>query len=130
MDTPVNEFNFTRLERVLFGPGKVSSLGGELERRGLSRAVVVTGKTLGHSPLLAKVTESLGSRCAAIFAGARQHVPGSAVQDLLSEIERTNADTVVSFGGGSPIDSAKVASYALLTGWIRDSPQRQHPSRS
>ena len=47
MSAPVGEFFFTKLEKVIFGPGKIDALGKELERRGLARAVVVTGKTLG-----------------------------------------------------------------------------------
>ena len=35
---------------------------------------------------------------------------------MLAEIERLNADRIVSFGGGSPIDSSKVAAYAVLNG--------------
>ena len=116
MDAPFGEFNFTRLERVIFGIGKVESLGRELERRGLSRAVIVTGKTLGGSKLLDKVTGALGARCAAVFKGSRQHVPLSTVRGLVEEIKRVNADCLVSFGGGSPIDTAKVAASAILTG--------------
>lgn len=116
MDAPSGEFNFTRLERVIFGPGKVEMLGRELERRGLSRAVVVTGKTLGRSKLLDKVNGALGSRCAAVFKGSQQHVPLSTVRALTEEIRRVNADCLVSFGGGSPIDTAKVAASTILTG--------------
>jgi len=116
VEAPNGEFNFTRLERVIFGPGKVDALGRELERRGLKRAVVVTGKTLGKSKLLDKVTESLGSRCAAVYKGARQHVPLSTVRELVAEMKRVDADCLVSFGGGSPIDTAKVAAAAILTG--------------
>jgi alcohol dehydrogenase class IV len=116
VNAPVGEFSLTRLERVISGPGKVEALGGELERRKLSRAVVVTGKTLGASALLARVTGALGARCAAVFTGARQHVPASAVRELLKEIERVNADCVVSFGGGSPIDASKAAIHSVLTG--------------
>lgn len=116
MDAPVGEFNLSRLERVISGPGKIDALGHELERRDLQRALVVTGKTLGGSPLLAKVTGALGSRCVGVFTGARQHVPISAVRELLAEVERVDADCLVSFGGGSPIDSSKVVAYAVLNG--------------
>jgi hypothetical protein len=43
------EFTFTRLERIAFGPGKITTLGAELERMGATRALVATGKTLGAS---------------------------------------------------------------------------------
>jgi len=115
-NAPAGEFNLTRLERVISGPGKVEELGVELERRKLSRAIVVTGKTLGASSLLRRVTGALGTRCAGVFTGVRQHVPASPVNELLGVIERANADCAVSFGGGSPIDSSKVAIYAVLTG--------------
>jgi alcohol dehydrogenase class IV len=116
VEAPSGEFNFTRLERVIFGPGKVAELGRELERRGLSRAVVVTGKTLGGSKLLDQVTGALGGRCAAVFKNSQQHVPIATVRELVDEIKRAEADCLVSFGGGSPIDTAKVAASAVLTG--------------
>ena len=111
---PNVDFNLSLLERVISGPGKADSLGKELEHRGLTRAVVVTGKTLGNSALLDRITGALGSRCAAVFKRARQHVPRSTTVELQAEIERVNADGLVSFGGGSPIDTAKVAAHGLL----------------
>ncbi len=110
----VADFDLSKLERVLSGPGKVAEVGAELERRGLRRTIVVTGKTLGGSALLGKVTSAAGSRCAGVFKGARQHVPRSSVSELEALIERLDADCLVSFGGGSPIDTCKVASYAFL----------------
>ena len=115
MNAPNAEFTLSKLERVISGPGKVATLGEELERRGLQRAIVVTGKSLGNSLLLAQVTGAVGSRCAAVFKGARQHVPRSAVGELEAEIARVDADSLISFGGGSPIDTCKVASFAFLT---------------
>ena len=84
----------------------------DLERRGLSRALVVT--TLAGFPCSIVVTAAMGSRCAGVFGGIVQHVPRGTVNALEAEIERVNADCLVSFGGGSPIDSAKVAIYGLL----------------
>ena len=108
------DFSLSKLERVMSGPGKVDALGEELERRGLQRAIVVTGKTLGASRLLDRVTTAAGSRYAAVFKGARQHVPRSTVNQLEALIEQRDADSLVSFGGGSPIDTCKVASHAFL----------------
>lgn len=102
----------SRLERVIYGPGKIKELGAEAERRGLARVLVVT--TRGCVPILDQVTGALGSRCAGVFTGIVQHVPRGIVNALEAEIERLNADGLVSFGGGSPIDSCKVAMYGLL----------------
>ncbi|HKV53236.1 MAG TPA: iron-containing alcohol dehydrogenase [Candidatus Binataceae bacterium] len=116
MEAPNGEYNYTRLERVIFGPGKVEVLAHELDRRGLKRGVVITGKTLGASKLLDKVTGALGSRCAAVYKGAQQHVPLRTVRELVDEIKRVEGDCLISFGGGSPIDTAKVAAEAILNG--------------
>jgi len=116
VSAPEGEFLFTRLEKVVFGPGKIADLGPELERRGCERAVVVTGRSLGASPLLDRVTGSMGDRCAGIFAGAAQHVPSRTVRDLTTELIRLDADAVISFGGGSPIDTAKVAAASVMNG--------------
>lgn len=116
MEAPNGEFNFTRLERVIFGPGKVAALPNELDRRGLKRAVVVTGKTLGASVLLDQITAALGSRCLTVYKGAQQHVPLRTIRELVNNIKRADADCLISFGGGSPIDTAKVAAASILTG--------------
>ena len=116
MDAPAGEFNFARLEKVIFGPGKIAELGPELERRGLKRAVIVTGKSLGRSHALGAVTSAAGGELAGVFDGAAQHVPSHTVRALTAELTRTGADAVISFGGGSPIDTAKVAIASVLNG--------------
>ncbi len=114
MPTDSREFNLSGLERVVSGAGSVERLSHELERRGLERAVVVTGRTLGASALLGRVTGPLGPRCAAVFKDARQHVPSCAVAKVAALLQEHDADTVISFGGGSPIDTAKAAIYSVI----------------
>jgi alcohol dehydrogenase class IV len=114
VQAPTGEFNLTRLERVIYGPGKIAVLKDEMERRGLKRAVVVTTDVVAALPVLKKVTDALGPYCASVFAGIVQHVPRGTVNELQKEIERADADSLVSLGGGSPIDSTKVAMYGLL----------------
>jgi alcohol dehydrogenase class IV len=111
---PTGEFNLSRLERVIYGPGKIVALKDEMERRGLKRAMVVTTDVVAKLPILNDVTGALGQHCAGVFAGIIQHVPRGTVNDLQKEILRLDADSLISFGGGSPIDSTKVAIYGLL----------------
>lgn len=115
IQAPVGEFNLSRLERVIYGPGKIAALKDEMEKRGLHRALVVTTDVVAALPILNEVTGALGSRCAGVFAGVVMHVPRKTTELLQQEIERVDADCLVSFGGGSPIDSSKVASYGLLS---------------
>jgi len=76
--------------------------------------VIVTGRTLGASAHLASLTRTIGDRCVSVFTGAHQHVPSSSVVELGRVIERERADGLISFGGGSPIDTAKAAVFAML----------------
>ena len=76
----------------------------------------MTGKTLGRSKLLDKVTAAAGARLAGVFKGASQHVPSHTVVALVEEYRRAGADCMVSFGGGSPIDTVKVAAKRILEG--------------
>jgi alcohol dehydrogenase class IV len=117
----VGEFQLPRLERVVSGPGAVDRLGEELDRYGVTRAVVVTGRTLSASSLLTDIARPLAGRCVAVFAGSRQHVPSCSVADLVRLVEKKRADGLVSVGGGSPIDTAKMAVHALLTAGERRS---------
>src|SRR5579862_5547995 len=114
LDKTAGEYHFTRLETVVFGAGKTESLGRELSRRGAGRALIVTGKTLGRSKLLDKVKSAAGPALAGVFTGAAQHVPSKTVAELVAEARRVDADAMVSFGGGSPIDTVKNAAMALM----------------
>jgi alcohol dehydrogenase class IV len=116
MEPTAGEYNFTRLESVIFGAGKIEKLGYELERRGARRALIVTGKTLGASKLLEVVKRAAGPALAGVFAGAQQHSPSKTVDALAAEARRVEADALISFGGGSPIDTAKAAAMAILGG--------------
>jgi alcohol dehydrogenase class IV len=51
-----------------------------------------------------------------VFTGSQQHVPSCTVADLARLIEQHHADGVISFGGGSPIDTAKLVALCLAAG--------------
>ncbi len=116
MQAPEGEFRLTKLENVLYGPGKIMGIGRELDRRGLKRALVITGKTLGESPLIGRVKRALDFRLAGVFCGIRQHVPSKTMLAAVEEAKRIDADCLIAFGGGSPIDAAKLVQMAILTG--------------
>ena len=121
MDKTSGVYRFGSLESVVFGAGKIAVLGEELSRRGARRAMLVTGKSLGGSRLLETVKRAAAGAISGIFTGAAQHVPSKTVDALVSDARRLEVDSFVSFGGGSPIDMAKVAGVRLL----KDTPPRE-----
>lgn len=108
------EFHLPRIDRVVSGAGAVDAVGVELQRRGVHRALVVTGATLGRSELLDRVRLALGERCAGVCTEARQHVPADSAAAVAEAFRTSGADAFVSLGGGSPIDAVKVALHGLL----------------
>lgn len=114
MEPFTGQFTLPRLERVISGPGTHERLSAELDRSGCSRVVIVTGRTIGRLPLLERIVGHLGTRCRSVFTDARQHVPSSTVTALLQVVRETDADSLVSLGGGSPIDTVKAAVHQLL----------------
>ena len=116
MIPPSGELAFTRIDKVLFGPGRIAMLGEELARRHVDRALIVTTRSLGRSKLTDRVTGAAGNRCAGVFAATAQHAPSASVRALTAELRRLDADAIVSFGGGSAIDSAKVAAASIMNG--------------
>jgi alcohol dehydrogenase class IV len=110
----MRHFMLTRLEKVISGAGAIQTIADELDARGAHRALVATSVSLGRSQLLDRVRRALGSRSAGVYAGAAQHAPAGRVRELWLALEHTGSDAVVSFGGGSVIDSAKVAVASKL----------------
>lgn len=105
------------LEKVLYGPGSVAELPAEVERLGGRRALVITGNTLANeTPLGQQVATLLGRRHAGTFSGVQPHVPESSVEAATEQAREKKADLLVSFGGGSPIDTAKAVAWALAGG--------------
>jgi len=112
----MRQFRLTRLENVISGAGSVEALGREIAERGARRALIATSASLGRSPLLERVRAALAERCAGVYAQLAQHAPASRVRALAAAMAECGADSIVSFGGGSVIDGAKVAAASRLCG--------------
>ena len=81
-----------------------------------TKAFVVTGSSLANKTNLVKqVEELLGSKYhAATYSKIGQHAPIKQLDEATDLCLKDEAiDTIISIGGGSPIDSAKAISYRL-----------------
>jgi len=104
----------THLQRLYYGSGSVSNLVDALKSES-SRALILTGNSLAtKTPLIKQVEELLGSRHAATFSKIGQHSPVKDIDEALEVVLKDDKiDTIISVGGGSPIDAAKAISYRL-----------------
>ncbi|CAK4030914.1 related to Lactaldehyde reductase [Lecanosticta acicola] len=105
----------THLQRLHYGPNSVKDHLLECLPTESSRAFILTGSSLANKTALIKqVEEQLGDRHASTFSKIGQHAPVKELDEATALVmQDENIDTIISVGGGSPIDSAKAISYRL-----------------
>jgi alcohol dehydrogenase class IV len=111
-DVPVisGEYSYLPIERVHFGPGSIAQLSEELDKIRSDRPFIITGQTIAEKTRLVDTIEKASGRnLVGVFSGIKQHAPISSINGAISEVEKTKADSLISLGGGSPIDSTKIA---------------------
>ena len=82
--------------------------------------MVVASKTLSRETrVVDSVEATLGSRVAGRFDETREHVPRDAVLELAGVLRSLRADLVLTVGGGTPIDTVKMALLCLAEGRAR-----------
>lgn len=109
-------YNNPRVERILFGRGVVAQLGEEVKKLNGSRVFVVTSPSIARSDLLQKVKTSLGSLCVGLYDTVKPHSPTNLIVEAAKLATDAGADTLVSVGGGSSIDTVKGMAAILAEG--------------
>jgi alcohol dehydrogenase class IV len=92
--------------RVLFGQGRIRELPSELDQLGIERVLFACSKN--GEARYRSVIDALGSRCARVFAEAQPHCPEEVALAALEAFKNSQADGVVTLGGGSTIGLGKV----------------------
>ena len=96
---------------VKFGPGAADDAGWELARLGVRRALLVTDPGVaaaGHPERVRAAIEAAGI-AVVVFAGARVEPTLDSLEQAAAFARDAGVDGFVSVGGGSAIDTAKVA---------------------
>jgi alcohol dehydrogenase class IV len=106
----------THLKALYYGPSSVEKhLQSSLPNPD-SKAFIVTGSSLANkTPLVKQVEKLLGSdHHAGTFSKIGQHAPVAELDEATAIVHENNQiDTIISIGGGSPIDSAKAISHRV-----------------
>jgi alcohol dehydrogenase class IV len=105
----------THLKSLYYGPDTVSeNLISSLPSKS-SKAFIITGNSLAtKTSLIKEVEQLLGSKHAGTFSKIGEHAPVAQLDEATDKVkENPNIDTIISIGGGSPIDSAKAISYRV-----------------
>ena len=107
-------YRYLAQERVHFGKPAAEAVAEEAELHGAERVLIVSGNTLTNkTDVVSNVAAALGARHAGTFSGTVEHVPRSSVIELIGEIQAASPDLIVTIGGGTAIDTVKVALVGL-----------------
>ncbi|WPG99420.1 Dehydroquinate synthase-like protein [Acrodontium crateriforme] len=105
----------TQLQRLYYGPETVKKHLLDSLPSESSKAFIITGTSLATKTSLIKDVQALlGDKHAGTFDKIGQHAPVKELDEATEIVlNDENIDTIISIGGGSPIDSAKAISYRL-----------------
>ena len=111
----INSFEFILPTKIRYGIGVVKVLGEELRFLNTKKVMIITDKGLVKTGLLNRITDLIKAEgIPFIVYDEIEANPKDYNVELAAETARQQAiDTIVAFGGGSPIDAAKAV--AVLT---------------
>jgi alcohol dehydrogenase class IV len=96
---------------LVYGHACVDDLESELASLGSNRALIVTGETVGETAaVIDPVREGIGDRLGGTFAETSPDKRLSTTLDGAERMREEDIDALVSLGGGSSLDVAKVMS--------------------
>jgi len=105
---------FGAMDEVVFGTPAAEAVVAQMDRLGAARAFLMVSGTLNRQTgEIEKIRKALGSRCAATFDAMPPHTPREAVIAAAEQARSSNADLIVTVGGGSITDGAKAVQLCL-----------------
>jgi maleylacetate reductase len=110
-------FNFLAMDRVHFGAPAADALLQEVTERGAKRVFVVTSRSLNRKTnAVADTLTKISDQVVGVFDECVEHTPRDTVIAVAQALRDSQADLVVSMGGGTVIDTVKIALLCLAGG--------------
>ena len=107
--------SFNTVRRVISGYGSLESLGDEIRKLKVNKAMVITDPGIKAAGLLDPLTESLDGANLS-YQMFTEVEPEPSIEVVAASLEATKAfgpDVIIGFGGGSSLDISKVTSVML-----------------
>jgi 3-oxoacid CoA-transferase len=94
---------------IRWGAGSIAELGAEVRRLGGGPVALVTTRSVAAGEaVMTRLREALADCPPAVTATIGQHAPLAQIERATADADAAGAGLVVSLGGGSPIDAAKI----------------------
>ncbi len=110
-------YRFPQMESVVFGTPHAEALAKEVDRLDARAVFVLASGTLAReTDLVDRLRLMLGNRFAGVCARIGAHTPRSDVVAAANMAREAGADLIVTLGGGSVTDAAKMVGLCLGNG--------------
>lgn len=101
-------------DRIVWGQPAAAAVVAEAGARNAQRVFIIASRTLNRTTdVVAAIDRALGDRLVGVFDDCREHSPRESVIAAAEAIRAAKPDLIVSVGGGTVIDTAKVVLLAL-----------------
>ncbi len=110
-------YRFPPMDNVIYGRPFTEALKEEVERSGANSVFLLASGTLNReTDLVLQVRSALGNRFAGLHARIGAHTPRGDVVEAANAARAAGADLLVTLGGGSVTDAAKMVAFCLGNG--------------
>jgi maleylacetate reductase len=110
-------YRFPPMDSVVYGRPFAEALKEQVEASGAHSVFLLASGTLNReTDLVEEVRRALGNRLAGVFARIGAHTPRGDVVDAANAARAAGADLLVTLGGGSVTDAAKMVAFCLGNG--------------
>ena len=110
-------YRFPHMESVVFGKAYAEALAQEVDRLDARAVFVLASGTLARTTdMIDRLRQALGNRIAGVCAKIGAHTPRIDVVAAANAAREARADLLVTLGGGSVTDAAKMVGLCLGNG--------------
>lgn len=109
-----SELRFTRTERVTMGVPTAEAIADEAGQMGCKKVFLLASSSLReNTDEIQKIEAGLGARHGGTYSGIAPHAPRADVLKAADAARAVGADLIVSVGGGSATDAAKIVALLI-----------------
>lgn len=107
-----DEFTYYLPTKIFFGVGVANRTGEIANNLGMKKVLIITDSGINKTGIVDKIKETFKdfNISSDIYDGVIVNPTIDSVYEALTAVKKSNPDGIVAIGGGSPIDTAKLAS--------------------